>query len=333
MPERAASRPVKMMLRIGISAVLLGVLVRRVEWSELLNQFSQARPQWLFAVLAVLLFCRFYASYRWWVLLRLHHREVEFLPIVKLTFATCFLQVFLPTGSREVLRVVGHTRSSSKLSAALVSVVAEQYFGVIALAVLTLIGVAAAAGPRDLRIIEWALVCLAAMLTGSLLVMNHKLRRAADAVLARLAPRGMQRRLTEIYECLDQLRGSPKLLLLSFALAIGNQLLRVIAVILAATALRLEVPVLWFFAYVPAIIFLQLLPISVGGLGVRESAYVYFFGLVGVLPTSAFALSMIAYVGMLIASLPGAWFCTEVFADRRSTAVANHGNHKVQETA
>jgi uncharacterized membrane protein YbhN (UPF0104 family) len=50
------------------------------------------------------------------------------------------------------------------------------------------------------------------------------------------------------------------------------------------------------------------LPISIAaGLGVREAAFVYLFGLAGMPGDSAFGLAMFVYVISFSAWLPGGW--------------------------
>jgi uncharacterized membrane protein YbhN (UPF0104 family) len=57
----------------------------------------------------------------------------------------------------------------------------------------------------------------------------------------------------------------------------------------------------------PIIHFVVQVPISLGGLGVRETSFVYFLGLVGVSSEKAFTLSIVAYAVTLITVLPAAW--------------------------
>ena len=63
----------------------------------------------------------------------------------------------------------------------------------------------------------------------------------------------------------------------SLGLAFGMQILRVAYTVVGAWALGIHLPMLTFVAIVPIIFLIALLPISVGGLGVRETAFVSFF--------------------------------------------------------
>ena len=56
------------------------------------------------------------------------------------------------------------------------------------------------------------------------------------------------------------------------------------------------------------IVLLTLLPISDFGLGIKESAFLYFFGRAGVPSTVCLSASCITYVLILGAMIPGAFF-------------------------
>ena len=50
------------------------------------------------------------------------------------------------------------------------------------------------------------------------------------------------------------------------------------------------------------------MPVSIGGLGVRETAFVWLFGFVGVTETAAFTLSLMVYALSILSALPGGWY-------------------------
>jgi hypothetical protein len=80
----------------------------------------------------------------------------------------------------------------------------------------------------------------------------------------------------------------------------------VLLVYTGSLALNQHINIIYFFIFVPIIILVALLPLSVGGIGVREGAYVYFFSQVGVSASEAFILSLLLYVVMMIGIiLPG----------------------------
>lgn len=90
------------------------------------------------------------------------------------------------------------------------------------------------------------------------------------------------------------------------AASIVYQLVIVAAGILATRALGIRIGPTALLAFVPAVAIVQVLPVTVGGLGVREGAFVLFLQPLGVPAGQAIALGLVMYAMHLIASLLGA---------------------------
>jgi hypothetical protein len=65
------------------------------------------------------------------------------------------------------------------------------------------------------------------------------------------------------------------------------------------------VPLFYFLLFNPLIAFVLLIPISFNGLGAKEAAVVFFFGLVGVPNEAAFSMSLLFHLIVVLTSLPG----------------------------
>ena len=67
----------------------------------------------------------------------------------------------------------------------------------------------------------------------------------------------------------------------------------------------LDVPLSVFFAVIPLVYLSTILPISLGGLGVRESVLVFLLGLYGIETTNAITLSFLVYLNQVFLGLIG----------------------------
>jgi glycosyltransferase 2 family protein len=67
-------------------------------------------------------------------------------------------------------------------------------------------------------------------------------------------------------------------------------------------------PLPTIFLLNPLIALVLMLPISIGGIGVSQAAYPFFYGLAGVPPSHALAVSLLMQAIMIVGSLPGAVF-------------------------
>jgi glycosyltransferase 2 family protein len=75
----------------------------------------------------------------------------------------------------------------------------------------------------------------------------------------------------------------------------------------AAWALGVQIPFMDFLVIGTTIVVLIILPISIGGLGMREAAYVYLSGRVGVTPEAALGLAILNCLLRPLSVLTGAW--------------------------
>jgi hypothetical protein len=92
-------------------------------------------------------------------------------------------------------------------------------------------------------------------------------------------------------------------------LAVGllYQLVLVLAAVMAARALGIDdVGPTALLAFLPAVLIVQVLPIGISGLGLREGAFVLFLTPLGVPAAQAIALGLMLYLLNLVTSLAGA---------------------------
>jgi uncharacterized protein (TIRG00374 family) len=82
-------------------------------------------------------------------------------------------------------------------------------------------------------------------------------------------------------------------------------IMRVASIWIIAMGLNINTGLLDCFALVPLALVVAMIPISIGGWGLREGAFLGAFSLVGVMPGEAVALSVTFGLSSIFASLPG----------------------------
>ena len=83
------------------------------------------------------------------------------------------------------------------------------------------------------------------------------------------------------------------------------QIIRVVQAYCLGEALGLNVPMWAYFAFIPTILLIMLLPITIAGLGTSQAAFPWLFGAVGVPPAGAVALSILFVALGVVGNLPG----------------------------
>lgn len=150
------------------------------------------------------------------------------------------------------------------------------------------------------------------MLAGTLSVAS--LAAAAILLLAWFGWRNSTLERWRLFEKLKRAAGSFRALLVPGSHATGawiaalvQHLLRVGVLAALATALELGIPIATLFALTPAALLVAMVPMSIGGWGVRELTFVYFLGTAGVSAEAALSLSVaFGLLRMLVGVIGGA---------------------------
>ena len=307
--------------RIGVSAVLLLGLLGYIDLGEAVRVLRHADPGLLALALLTSVAQLCLSSYRWYMLLHGKHEAVTFGSVLRINFTSSFVGFFMPGGMGiEVVRIYSLSRATADVALSISSVLVERVLALLTLFSLVLLALLLSPPglPPSIGYAAWFGLALLGLF--SVTLMARRARRATARLLGAVRLRRINAGMARLYACLDAYRKQPGMMAWAIAVAIGYQFMRIALVIFCAWALRQHLPLVYFILFVPIIIVLTLLPISIAGLGVREGAFVYLFGLVGMRPEDAFMLSVLVFLMNIAGTLPGAWFYATDKAARPGTA-------------
>jgi uncharacterized protein (TIRG00374 family) len=295
-------------LRVVASIVMLAVLVPRVELRSLFPRWTGGTVEWLAGAMAVTFLGIVLSAVRWQRVLAALELPARIRSLVSHQLAGVFVGNFLPsTIGGDVLRVSRLSATSGRGPDSFASVVLERLTGWLVLPVITLI--ALALNPALLRLGLASQAALAVSI-GTLLLLAVVLVVASSPRLgARVeGHEGMRRFVHAVHLGLVRFRRNPGLAFEVLVAGFVYQLAVVLAAFLAGHALGLDVGWTAMMAFMPAVAILQVLPVTIGGLGVREGAFVLFLSRsgLGVSTDQAIALGLVLYGINLVVSLAGA---------------------------
>ena len=145
-------------------------------------------------------------------------------------------------------------------------------------------------------------LALAALLAMGL---SRRLGRRLSRILDLLLPSRLAGGVERVRSRIAVYREQAGLLAAAWAVSLGVQFSRILVYWAAGLAVGLEVGLRYFVGFQPAAAIVAALPISVGGLGVREGVLVELFAGVGVDESLAFATSLLGYAAGISASALG----------------------------
>jgi glycosyltransferase 2 family protein len=304
--------------RFAVSAVLLAILVSRIDPDEFVPPDRSLPGALAFLCSGILImgFSFLVAAWRWQRVLAVYDVDVPLPTLTKHYLAGQFVGNALPsTVGGDVLRISRCSKDTGSTEVAFASVVLERLTGFVALPVLTFLGFAIWPDLFETSR-SWIAVVIA---VGTLLVLGGILLLAASPRLAgRFVHRANWTRFIGIVHVgVDRLRRDPRDAVGALVAAVAYQLSVVAAVYCAVHTIGLTIPNGVVIAYIPAVAMVQVLPISVGGLGVREAMLALLLHPLGVPTGQAVALGLLWYAMTLVVSLLGA----------PAFAIGHHGHH------
>ncbi len=309
-PSGTRSRWWVLPLRVTTSAALLIFLATRVqdfESEQFLPEWSGTAGLWLAAAAALTFASFLLAAVRWQQVLISLDQPARLQRLVSHTLAGQFLSNVLPTTiGGDVLRIRRLARDNGDPHTSFASVILERLTGWIVLPLFILVGLAANGGFRSLgwptRLAGLTAIVTLAILAGIFLL------GANESLGKRLVHgTGWQRSLSAIHLGIVRIRNHPTAPISILTAAAIYQAVLMLAAFCAARALGIDEAGLTFMlAFFPAVLILQVLPIGIGGLGIRETTLVIFLGPLGVADERAIALGLTLHLLTLATSLVGA---------------------------
>jgi len=297
----------KVVLRLVVSAVFLAILITRVPD---LDDAIPSDPGIGFALLLVaavgMLFVGIVLSaWRWQEVLMIFQTPVRLRTLTGHQLAGQFVGNVLPsTIGGDVVRIARCTKTIGSSTTAFASVVLERLSGMLALPMLVVLGFAVRPSLLQEDHAWFALVVAA----GTLLVLGIILFAAGHpAIAGRFASNeNWTRFIGAVFQGIDLARRDPRRIGRVLFAAIMYQVTIVASYLLIFRALEGEVPIAAAFAFVPAVSMLQTIPVSLGGLGVREGALVLFRHGLDVRSSTAAAAGLLWYGCLVLVSMLGA---------------------------
>lgn len=304
-------RALSLILRVAVSFGLIGILLWRapdIDASELVPTWKASTFLWLGVAAALTLVGMLLATVRWRQVLEALDLHEPLRRLFSHTMAGQFVSNVLPTTiGGDILRVARLSRDTGESPSTFASVVLERVTGWLVLPVITLAGLAVNPGLRELgtaTLVAFAVaVATLAALAGTLAAV------ASDRFGSRFdVTEGWRRFAGAVHLGVTRLREHPRSAASVLLAGFAYQFVLVLSAVAAAQALGLGKAAGFtaLLAFFPAVLIVQVLPIGISGLGVREGAFVLFLSPLGVATEEAIALGLLLYFLNLGVSLLGA---------------------------
>jgi glycosyltransferase 2 family protein len=304
------NRGLRVALQLALSGALIAYLLWQIDVGAAAHEIVSSNPLYLLAAVGLYISTFWPLAWRWQVLLDSKGIHEPLSWLTKAYFVGYSVSQVLPTSmGGDAVRIVEHARRrpTAKGEAA-GAVLMERAVGAAATLVLVALGFVLAAGRYDniegLVRIEFA--CIVFLVLGGILVFS---RRVNTFLQERVFPHGravrLQRPLTSLWKALHGYRWQRRALFLVLVMSVALQLVRALSIWACGEAVGVHLSPTVYIILGPLLFLIMMVPITINGLGVRESFFVFFLGRFGVDADAAFAVGFLFFTVTIVAALPG----------------------------
>ena len=294
-------------LRLLIAAGLFALLLYYSNPRDVARELAGVDWRWVLAAVALVIADRALMAWRWIALLAPigSGARPPMAVVLRIFFVSTFLGTFLPGSiGGDALRSWSLSRVGVNAHESLASVVMDRLLGVISVFLMCGVGLLFAPAMLGERVV-WIGLTITALVCGAALVLAFSERAAARH---------------RIFAALNAYRGHRTELVAVLAASIAVQVIRILQAWFLGLSLGITAGLTTYFAFIPIILLVMLLPITFSGLGTGNLAFWWTFQRAGVSEADAFALSVLFIALGIVGNLPGAiLFATGFGRDVRET--------------
>lgn len=287
------------LIKLLVSIMLFGIAFRLVDGKEMAQLVSNANFSYIALAILFQVASTSIASYRWSLIMKALNFHLPFSYYLSHYFKGSFFNQALPGSiGGDALRGIDLGKLGYSKKEAFAGIFIDRIVGLSGLLVLNLI-----ANLFSENILPFWLyhlinmICIIGISGFIILSLLHII-----PILSRY-------RITRIFSSLSlrfrKVYADQQSIVVQIGLSVLIHFLSILSIFEIARSLGLSLPLTTFLVVVPPVFLLTILPISLAGWGIRETAMVGIFMLIGAPKEEILSISIMYGVMLIIASLPG----------------------------
>lgn len=287
-------------LKLAVTAVLLWLLLRKVDVGPVVERLSGSHAGWVAVVVMVTFVQLLLTGGRWFLVGRLLGLDTPLRECLRLVLVGQFFNQILPSSiGGDGVRAWLLARRGYPLRRVLSGIISDRVAAMVVLGsiVALTIPMLRRTGLPSMEMLSWVIPALAMVSLLSLYFMGGRIAALLSSIRL-LSPFGS---LTRDVRAVI-FGGAASLAILGIAVLV--QALGVLIVHLCAKCIGLELDAQGWLM-IPMILLVSMVPVSFAGWGVRESAMVVGLGAVGVGAPDALAVSVLYGLTQILVGVPG----------------------------
>ncbi len=306
--DKKAKRVISFSVKILISGVLIAYVLNRIGIGNIVSELSLADPLMILLGLTFFSLGNLLGALQWGILLKTQSIELPPMKVLSLYLVGIFFNNFLISNmGGDVIRIYDVRKESGQGSGAFAATFVDRFIGLFSLTVLAFASYFLSPpfpGSRSILLLVSIVGLSIAVFVG--FTFSRRLSRFIGFFITKLLPERFGVGVMRIRENMLVFRGQIKVIGLVLVISVAVQLLRVGVHYAAGLCLGNPIPSFrYFLIFIPLIAIAASVPISFGGIGVRENLGIVLFSRLGMGPGAAFSMEFLAYLISVAASSVG----------------------------
>ncbi len=296
-------------VKVIVSITLLTIIITKIDWKSALTLIANANVFLIVVSFFLAFVVRWLMAYKWNVLLRVNYSDIPTWNIVKIIMIGSFLGLFLPSSlSTDVVRGYYLSKENSDKLHITSTIVIDRLLGLLSLLVMGIIGLSLSGTLlKNLNLAPFLFLGVAGIVFIFVILFNKNIFKRVNNFFENKNSK-IHNLVEKGYKALSRFYNYPAAMALSFFNSLTIQIIRIFRFYIIALAINVNVPLTYFVIVVPIIMIVLMIPISLGGLGVKEGAAISLLILLGISHNDAIILTLIESITTTIVTMLGGIF-------------------------
>ncbi|MEF8834906.1 MAG: lysylphosphatidylglycerol synthase transmembrane domain-containing protein [Candidatus Thermoplasmatota archaeon] len=309
--ENKTKNKIKTIIKIIVSISLITYVIYSAGPYKILAEIKGINILYFIVVIFITIIKIGVSAKKWQILLKAKGEIKNFLHVWRIYYIGNFFNLFLPTNvGGDIVKAHKMSKVSENSIEAYSSVFMERFTGVIAIFALAIVATTLFFNelPYEILIIIY-LIFLPLIILSFIMIWRdsfvQKFRGLINILFKSFNPFSIKEKLIKLYKSVNLYTKKKKTLGYALLISLVFHTMLILTNYILALSIGMNIPLHYFFIFIPISAILLFLPISIRGFGVREVLYVYFFTQVGATTAQSVSLSFLVQLLGIISSLIG----------------------------
>ena len=283
--------------KVAFTAVLAKWIINSIDFKSFTNILNTITWPFIVWIIIVSFIAIAVSALRWKVLMRPSKSNFSYIHLLYLTFIAHCYNMLVPGN------ITGDVVRALKTSTA--TVFLDRLIGMLGLVVIVLCGIIFSYPIlSELGLMKYIIVVMLILSFLSICIFSRRIMRRFKWIGNLLGP--FYEKIREAVLSIQLYRNYYRVITEAFCATLSSHLLMVTTVYLINMAIGSNATYLHCLLFVPVIGLISSLPITIGGLGLREAGYILLFTQVGATKEQALGMSLIYFMLLFVWAILGA---------------------------